>query len=426
MWQRRKVEWTRLDNASKHFPAVCNDRDTKVFRLVCELYEPVEPEALQQALDMTIEHFPLYKAVLRRGVFWYYLETSDVRPLVNSEDNPVCAPIYKKDSKNLLFRVFYFGRRINLEIFHALSDGTGAVWFMQTLMHHYLLLRYKEQFQGHSPQLNYNASISKKMDDSFGRYFNGRDNHRSAKEKKEASDQQIYHIRGTRMDENRMQVIEGSMSARAVLEKAHEHHTTLTIYLASLFIYAIYNEMPAHEQKQSIVLSIPINLRQFFKSETARNFFSTMHVGHNFGTGRHEFDDIVQSVSDGFKRELTEERLNRHLNQLMALEKQPFTRIAPLPIKDYSIRVANKIKDRGITAALSNIGRIDMPAEFDAYIKQFSVFTSARRPQFCVCTYRDRLVVSFTSPFRETEIQRYFFKMLAEKGIDIEITSNLE
>ncbi len=425
MWQRKRVEWTRLDNASKHFPAVCNDRDTKVFRLVCELCEAVEPGALQQALDITIEHFPLYKSVLRRGVFWYYLETGDIHPGVEFEDNPVCAPIYKRDNRNLLFRVFYFGRRINLEIFHALSDGTGAVWFMQTLIYHYLLLKYKEKFAGNSPQLKYSASISKKMDDSFGRYFNGKDNRRPTKTEKEAPSLRVYHIRGTRMDDNRMQVIEGSMSAGAVLEKAHEHHTTLTVYLAALFIYAIYNEMPAHEQKKSIILSIPINLRQFFKSETARNFFSTMHVGHTFGTDRLGFENIIESITEGFKRELTEERLIRHLNQLMALEKQPFARVAPLPFKDYSIRIANKIKDRGITAALSNIGRIDMPLEFDAYIKQFSVFTSARRPQFCVCSYRDRLVVSFTSPFRETEIQRNFFKLLAEKGIDIEITSNL-
>ena len=36
------AEWIRLDNASKIFPATCDNRDTKVFRISCELYEPVE------------------------------------------------------------------------------------------------------------------------------------------------------------------------------------------------------------------------------------------------------------------------------------------------------------------------------------------------------------------------------------------------
>ncbi len=69
MKQQRKTEWTRLDNASKIFPATCNHKDTKVFRITCELYEAVEPERLQQALNRTIQSFPLYKSVLRRGFF---------------------------------------------------------------------------------------------------------------------------------------------------------------------------------------------------------------------------------------------------------------------------------------------------------------------------------------------------------------------
>jgi hypothetical protein len=33
--------------------------------------------------------------------------------------------------------------------------------------------------------------------------------------------------------------------------------------------------------------------------------------------------------------------------------------------------------------------------------------------------------VSFSSPFRETDIQRTFFKLLSYTGIDIEISSNI-
>jgi NRPS condensation-like uncharacterized protein len=426
MKQRKRVEWTRLDNASKIFPATCSDKDTKVFRLACELYEAVEREILQQALNVTIEGFPLYKSVLRRGVFWYYLEKSDIQPVVEIESNPVCAPIYIKDKKNLLFRVFYYNNRINIEIFHALSDGTGALWFMQTLVHHYLILKYKEVFGDKIPQLNYNASISEKMGDSFGRYFVGENIlKRKIKDDKKEKTPSSYHIRGTRMDENRMKLIEGSMSVKTVLELAHEYNTTLTIFFTSLFIYSIYKEMPTSGENRPVVLSVPINLRQFFESVTARNFFSTMNVGYYFGKGSTDLKEVIQKVSQCFRKEMTEEQLNKKLNRLMSLEKNPFTRVVPLPFKDYSLRIANKLKDRGITAALSNVGRIIMPSEFDAYIRQFSVYTSARRPQFCICSYRDRLVVSFTSPFRETDIQRTFFQFLSKEGIEIEIASNL-
>jgi len=279
---------------------------------------------------------------------------------------------------------------------------------------------------GKIPELNYSAPMSKKMDDSFSRFYTGKGAH---KEKNGDNEKEkgvtAYHLRGTRLEENRIKLIEGSMSVKAVLELAHEFNATLTVFIASLFIYSIYKEMPSQVKNRPVVLSIPINLRQFFESVTARNFFSTMKVGYFFDKNRDDLESIVEKVNDSFRRELTEENLNMQLNRFMALEKNILARIVPLPFKDYFIRAANKLNDRGITAALSNIGRINMPAEFDAYIRQFSVCTSVRRPQICMCSYGDRLVISFTSPYRETDIQRTFFQFLAKKGIEIEISSNI-
>lgn len=424
MKHKKKVEWTRLDNASKIFPATYNHIDTKVFRLACELFEDVDPGVLQKSLDTTMKSFPFYRSVLRRGMFWYYFETSDLKPVVEKEHTPVCASIYHQDKNNLLFRVSYYQKRINLEVFHALSDGAGALWFFQTLLYHYLLLKHRKDLKDRPPALEYSASISKRMDDSFERYFTGEKlliKKKAKRTKKKYS--RSYRIQGNRTEENRMNLIEGSLSVKDLLNKAHEYHTTLTIFITALLIYSIYQEMPAKGKSQPVVLSIPINLRQFFHSETTRNFFSTMEIGYGFG--EKDFSALIQGVKEGFQRELTEEELHTKLNRLISLEKNPFIRIFPLPMKNMILRLANKRKDRGITTSLSNIGSIPMPTEYKPYIKQFSLCTSARRPQVCLCSYGDRLVISFTSPFRETEIQRRFFQFLSTGGIDIEISSNL-
>ena len=143
----KRVEWSRLDNASKYFPATCSERDPKVFRISCELFEDVEPEILQQALDLTIERFPLYKSVLRRGVFWYYFETSDAVRWLKGRINRSVLQFIESMRKNYYLGCFTI-KRINIEIFHALSDGTGALWFMVTLVYHYLLIRHKDDFSG--------------------------------------------------------------------------------------------------------------------------------------------------------------------------------------------------------------------------------------------------------------------------------------
>ncbi|MDD2216096.1 MAG: hypothetical protein PHE41_05980 [Eubacteriales bacterium] len=420
-----RVEWARLDNASKIFPATSNNKDTKVFRLTCELFETVKPEILQQALNETVENFPLHRSILRRGVFWYYLETSDIQPIVEIESNPVCSPIYKGDKRNLLFRIFYYNNRINLELFHALSDGIGALWFMQSLVYHYIIRRYKDNFVNTIPTFDCNSSISKKIDDSFEKHFIGNNKRKQKSKDRKKENTSAYHIKGTRLEENRIKLIEGSMSVKAVLDQAHGYNTTLTIFLTSLFIYSIYKVMPVHMKNHPVVLSVPINLRYFFESVTARNFFSTMNVGYDFGKSNDDFKEVIHGVNQCFQNDLTEERLNYQLKHLMALEQNPFIRAIPLPLKDCSLRIATKLTDRKITSTISNIGQVSMPLGFDSYIRQFSICISARRPQITMCSYEDRLVVSFTSPFRETEIQRTFFQLLSKMGIEIEISSNI-
>ena len=417
-----KVKWTRMDNASKIFPATSNNWDTKVFRFACELYDEVDPEILQKAMDITLDGFPLFKSVLRRGFFWYYFESSEIVPTVEIESEPVCAPLYIKDKRTLLFRLFYYNNRINLEVFHALTDGAGVIWFMETLVYHYMTIKYKDIFPKDIAKINYKASISQKMSDSFEKNY--RKGH-SAFKKPSIPHVKAYQMRGTRVDENRTKLIEGAMSAKAVLDLAHEYKTTLTIFLTSLFFYSIYKDMPSKMRKRPVVLSVPINLRQYFESYTARNFFSTMNVSYDFENKSAELSDIITTVTESFKEGLSMESLNKHLAELMSLEKNPIARLIPLTLKDYTLKIANIIADRSVTSSISNIGRIVMPPEFTPHIHQFSICVSARRPQIVLCSYGDRLVISFTSPFQDTDVQRIFFQFLTNRGIDVEITTNL-
>lgn len=419
MKRRKKVEWTRLDNAAKIFPPTSNEKDTKVFRFSCELFEEVDPALLGQALDEAVEAFPIYKSVLRRGFFWYYLETGNLLPVVKEECEPVCGRIYHEDRRSLLFRVFYYKNRINIETFHALSDGTGALLFMKTVLYGYLVKKHKNALGDNRPVLDYDASMRQKMDDSFLKYYTGRSRRTGGKRVR------AYHIKGSRRDEFRMQVIEGVLSVKEVLKVAHEYNTTMTVFLTALFMYSICKGMTERGKKHPVVISVPVNLRQYFESESARNFFSTINVSYDFGKQSPELTAVIDSVSESFKRELTQEQLKEQMNRLAALEHNLFTRAVPLVIKDITLKAANILNEGGITAALSNIGKISVAKELTPYIRQFSVYTSARRPQICMCSYGDVLTISFTSPYTDTDIQKNFFQSLAKKGIPVVISTNL-
>ncbi|HLS33706.1 MAG TPA: alcohol acetyltransferase, partial [Brevibacterium sp.] len=138
----RRPAWVRLDNASNIFLAARSDADPKVFRVSAELDHDVDPHLLQTALDEVYDRYPLYHAVMRRGVFWYYLQESRLRPAVTPEAEHTCAALYQVDRRSLLFRVVHHERRVSLEVFHALSDGTGALWFLTDLLDAYVGLRH--------------------------------------------------------------------------------------------------------------------------------------------------------------------------------------------------------------------------------------------------------------------------------------------
>ena len=139
----RKANWYKLDNAAKIIPSTAKGANTRVFRLCCELREEVDRDTLQQALDHTIEEFPFFNCVLHRGMFWYYLEDSNLQAVVEEENTPACMPLYIPGKKNLLYKVNYFGKRINLEMFHVLADGTGAFMFFKSLIIRYLQIRHQ-------------------------------------------------------------------------------------------------------------------------------------------------------------------------------------------------------------------------------------------------------------------------------------------
>ena len=43
----------------------------------------------------------------------------------------------------------------------------------------------------------------------------------------------------------------------------------------------------------------------------------------------------------------------------------------------------------------------------------------------CMCSYEDNMVLSFTSKFTTSEIERNFFKTLSSNNIDIYINTNM-
>ena len=408
---RKDKKWYKLDNAAKIFPPTSNRRDPKVFRFACELYEDIDEKVLQEALDKTLEEYPLFLSSLKKGLFWYYLESSNVYPKVTKEENIIC----DRMDNELLFRVSYYRKRINLEVYHALTDGTGTLYFLRLLVVNYLVIKHKIKKQ----ILVDTTSVYEKEIDSFEKYY------KNSKKIKIPKNIRAYNLTGNKYPEDRLKVIEGLVSAKEIIKLAKEFNTTVTVYLSSVLIKSIGSTMSIKDKRRPVVVTVPVNLRKYFKSNTARNFFNTITVKYKFNEDNDNLENIIKSVNDQFKSNLTKEQLDSQMNSLAVLENVFIIRLVPVFIKDLVLKYFHERSRKEQTIALSNIGVVEIPEELQSYIKLFDVFASTDGMQICMCSYLDKMMLSFTSHFTNTEIQKEFFAELVKHNIEVTINTNV-
>lgn len=409
-------KWRKLDNAALAYPALTGKNHTRVFRFYCQLKESVNEEILQKALDITMDKYPLFQAVLRKGLFWFYLEHRELRAMAQKENKPPCSRLYIPDKKALLLEVSYYKNRINFEVFHALTDGTGAMHFLQELVQNYLILAYPDRKLGRIP-VDETITAKDREEDSFSQYYSSE----LPKGKKQRI--RAARIRGEKLTHDEMNVTEVVIPVKETLAKARSMGVSITVLLTAMFLCAINEELSGNSRKQPVRLLVPVNLRNYFPSQSMANFFGCIEVGYRF-TEETKFEDVLQGVKEQFETELVKEKIAMRMNDYVRLEKNPFLRAVPLEIKKQALMVGGNLDRRSITAVYSNVGIIRFPEEYREYIDRFGLLASTNTMQLCSCSYENEMVLGFTSKIAGRSIERNMQRMLKEADIPVRAEKN--
>lgn len=415
--------WRRLDNTGKLFPLIANEKLSNVFRVSAVLKEPVDSELLQQALDTVLPRFKAFQVKLKRGFFWYYFEENKRRFLVEPEVDWPCRYIDPKSSELYLFRVSFFGARINLEIFHALTDGMGAVNFLRELVCCYLRLK-----RGETAEHAFSPGTAKEQreltEDSYLK------NYRKLP-KKRYSFHPAYRLKGPVLPLGEMSVIHGYVDLQELKAVCRSRNVSITKYLTACLIWAIYREhMGQKPGKRPISINLPINLRSFFGSSTNSNFFAVTSIEYGAEAaeeGRDSFEAILEAVSRQMDEKIVKEKLEEIISYNVSNEKKWYIRIVPLFVKWLALGMIFRRHDRAQTTTLSNIGLLSVDGDCRDEVETFQMMigVSWRQPFKCgVCAYGERVVVSFSSVFRDSRVQDCFFERLRGDGISVEEESN--
>lgn len=419
---REHFSWEKLDNSANVFPVIANEGMTNTYRISCVLKEDVQEKPLQVALDLILYRFPGFNLRMRSGIFWYYMEENGKpAPRVHKEDKFPCRFIHGARNNSYMFRLTYYGKRINLEVFHVLADGMGGVTFLREIVYQYLRLVHPELQDIYGNGLSAETSLNR--EDSFKARY--RHASKSVYKRKRA-----FLIKGEKLPYDGFGVVHGYLPIQTLKKTAKEvYGVSINEYLVATFIWAVYRTHARGISKERpIRVAVPVNLRPIFDSNTTKNFFAMVSAEFDPEEGReYTFLDVTEAVRTSLRSQITKENLENIFSYNVSNEDKFIARAVPLPIKNIAIRIIYTMSALANTTTVTNIGAVSVLDGYKKYIENFYCFLSFSKGQCikaAICSYEDTLTYTFTTAFEDTSIIRDTFRQIAKDGIDVTIETN--
>lgn len=421
---RQSDAWYPLDNAALLMASNASWASPQVFRLEARMDAPVRVRELQDALEAIAPRFPAFLVELKRGVFWYYLEPTGVKPRVQADVRYPCDRITRKKDGPFLFRVRAGGDTIACEFCHALADGYGSILFARALIAEYAL-RCGAPWDGKGLPRPGEEPDPEESRDAYEDLAAGR--YPAPDEGRPA-----FRLPGRRLPLDEYRVIRGKLPFASVSAAAKSRGATITEFMAAVYLQSLLDIAVAvsgpRGPRKPVSLQVPVNLRRFFPTKSIRNFVGVVSVAIDPRLGPYDFESILEIVFHTLRLELSPRNLRRQVCRNVRSERNPLMRVIPLFAKDWLLRlVCRVIGCAPYSGTLSNLGSTELPEAVAAHVRRFE-FVTTRYPMYrthaTLSSWGGELTVNFGSVIRERELERRFFANLAALGLVARVESN--
>lgn len=424
MPQHDKLKWLPLDNAAKIYPAARRKKWSNVYRLSMTLTEEVDKAVLQSALDVTVRRFPSLAVRLRRGAFWYYLQQLPGAPELSPEYSYPLVWMDKKELRRCAFRVIAQNNRIAVEFFHSLTDGTGGMIFLKTLVAEYLEQKYKITVPAEDGVFDRReAPRQEELEDSFLKY--------SGPIQASRLERTAWHLSGTREEDGFLHVTCFRVPVKDALAKAKEYGVSLTVFLTAAMMQALQQwqkELLPQNKRKPIKVLIPVNLRRLFPSSTLRNFamYTTPEILPRLG--EYTFPEICRIITAKMAEDITPKQMSMKIATNVESEKLMAVRILPLFIKNMVMKaVFDATGETKSCLSLSNLGQVKLPEIMMDHVQRvdFILGVQAASPYNCgAVSFKDQLYLNFIRNTKEAALESHFCRVLREQGLPVQVQSN--
>lgn len=415
--------WLRLDNAAKIFPVISNNIRTSVFRFSIELNDAVRIKELQTALDETLKDFPYFRSQLKKGFFWYWLESSEANPRVQFDKGPPCRSFKVKHRNHLLIRILAKDKMISVEFMHVLCDAGGGMQFLLALVRKYgVLCGWKLNEEKAKTSLDDSVG---QMEDSYKKYFN-------KYIPKPAGLSTAYHLPFVIPRNPVLKVTSFEVSTAEIIKASKKYKVSLTEYLASIYLHVLqsfYLKLTPKERRKSnsvLRIEIPVNLRNIFPSNTLRNFALFIMPEIDPRLGEYSFEEITKVVHHYMQLETDKRQIMRIIRRNVGGEKNLMIRAIPLFLKIPVLWIAFSLFGPNLYSGLiTNYGRSNFSEDYKPYINRLRFYPPPPdrkiRVSMAMISHGDKLVFSFGNLTNTMKFEQEVIRFLQDEGLNLKL-----
>lgn len=416
--------WYRLDNAGVLYTALQKEQYSAIYRFSAVMTEEVAPQALQRAVDRTMPRFPGFGVRVRQGLFWYYLEPNKAPgPFVKPDIANPCQPVRFREDNGWLVRFYYYHRRISLEVFHALSDGAGALVFFRTLLAVYL------EEMGHPIPpgpglLDVNEPPQREeLEDAYARWA-------GKKVLRQGPAPTAFANTGTAEPFYTFNITMGFVPLDKLKEKAKSYQVSITEYLTAVLLKVMADNQARQNpaRPKPVSLAVPINLRPWFPSKTLRNFILTVRPSIDPSMGEYTFAEILSQVHHYMRLHISRLEMQALLTGNVKFQTNPILQMIPLVLKNPVMALGYRLAGvRPYSGTYTNPGAFQVPPEMESHIEHMEVIlgqATVPRVHCASISYGNTMEITFAGTLKETDTERAFFRFLVRDGLPVKVTSN--
>ena len=410
-----KKDWRRLDNVAKVF-SLHSKNNINIFRYSVILKEKVDKKLLERAVQKTLDSYRAFKVKVSSGFFWNYLEINNKKIIIEEESEIPCKRINFEENNDYLFKVTYYKNKINLDIFHVLTDGTGAIKFLKCIIYNYLSLKYKIPY--------------KQNDEGKNIYYNDQYLKNYNKHIEVNSDIESAYLIDGKANKKINNTYHYIINLNEIKKTCKKYNVTITEYLTSVYSYSIYSSIYNKKTNREIIIEVPINLRNYYNVDTLSNFFVCMNINPKIIKNNNiKLIDILNEVKKEFKRKTEADKVKSYLTRDVNLGMNIYIRLVPLFIKKLFIKYLGNLFSRASTTTLSNVGKIEIDSEYEKYVDNILVLVmpgEIQKIKCTICSFNENLNVTINSNIEDIKFQRKFYEILKKDIQKIKIESNTD